>query len=268
MGGCDIFLGIEWLHTLGPITMDYQELYMRFTQEDHTYTLRGLHVESPEIISSHIMEKLMKKGHQRVTSQFNSIQGQDPSSSKIHPNLQLSLEKHHRVFETLTELPPFQGKHDHNIPFLPSSHPPNVHPYRYPFAQKNEIEKIVQELLEGGVICPSTSPYSSPVVMVLKKEGSWHMCPYFRALNKFTIKDKFPIHVIDDVLDELQGACFFTKLDLHFGYRQIRMKKANILKTAFRTHEGHYEFLVMSYGVRNAPYNFQSLMNKPLKPYL
>jgi hypothetical protein len=89
-----------------------------------------------------------------------------------------------------------------------------VHPYRHPFAQKNEIEKIIQELLEVGVICPNTSPYSSPMVMVLKKEGTWCMCPDFRALNKLMIKDKFPIPVIDDLLDELHGAQFFTKLDL------------------------------------------------------
>jgi hypothetical protein len=89
-----------------------------------------------------------------------------------------------------------------------------MHPYLHPFAQKNEIEKFFQELLEAGVIHPSTIPYSSLVVMVLNKEGTWCMCHDFSALNKLTIKETFPITVIDDLLDELSGPQYFTKLDL------------------------------------------------------
>jgi hypothetical protein len=103
--------------------------------------------------------------------------------------------------------------------------PPNFHPYHHPFAQKNEIENIFHELLEVGVIHPSTNPYSSPIVMVLKKEGTWHMYHDFHALNKLTIKEKFPIPVIDDLLDELSGAHYFTKLDIYSGYHQIHMKE-------------------------------------------
>jgi hypothetical protein len=136
----------------------------------------------------------------------------------VSHDLQALLSKHQMVFSTPQGLPPSRGVHDHSIPLVPRSLPPNIRPYCHPFSQKNEIEKMVQELLNASVIRPSTSPYSSHVVMVLKKEGSWRMCLDFRALNKLTIKDKFPIPVIDDLLDELSGTQFFTKLDLHSGY--------------------------------------------------
>jgi hypothetical protein len=123
-------------------------------------------------------------------------------------------------------------------------------------------------LLKCGVITKSRSPYATPVVLVQKKDGSFRLCIYYHGLNKIKIKNKFPIPFIDEMLDELHRARFFSKLDLRSGYYQISVRLEDVPKTTFHTHKGNYKFKVMPFGLTNSPATFQETMNELFHPHL
>jgi len=262
-----VVLGVQWLETLGPVETDYKQLTMTFRIGGVRHTLQGLGQEA-EASSIEVLHNKECSGLQRMGFFFQIQPLKNTLSTNTYPLLiQCLLEEFVEVFAPNPSLPP-QRQHDHKIPLQPSIGPVSVHPYRYSYYQKAEIERMVKELLESGLIRPSNSLFSSPVLLVKKPDGTWRFCIDYRALNKITIKDKYPIPMIDELLDELHGAKFFSKLDLWSSYHQIRVKEDDIPKTAFRTHEGHYEFIVMPFGLTNAPATFQSLMNDLFRPYL
>ncbi|XP_074265848.1 uncharacterized protein LOC141588299 [Silene latifolia] len=280
LGSCDVILGVQWLSSLGPIIWDFKNLTMEFQLQGRKHVLRGLAAKRLKSVNSNNLNKLLtNEGQFALLNLCESTT--DPCEENIECSFLLAstesfhletmeplLLKFKDLFEEPQDLPPIRGTFDHRIPVFPGAKPVNKRPYRYPVLQKNVIEGMVDEMLKKGVIQNSCSPYGSPVVLVGKKDGTWRLCVDYRELNNQTVKDKFPIPLLDDLLDELGGATVFTKLDLRAGHHQLRMHKEDIYKTAFKTHEGHFEFVVMPFGLTNAPASFQGLMNHILKPFL
>ncbi|GJT95634.1 putative reverse transcriptase domain-containing protein, partial [Tanacetum coccineum] len=163
---------------------------------------------------------------------------------------------------------PLVREMEFRIDLIPDASPVVKSPYRLAPSEMLELSNQLKELQEKGFIRPSHSPWGAPVLFVKKKDGAMRMCIDYRELNKLTIKNRYPLPRIDDLFDQLQGACCFSKIDLRSGYHQLRVREEDIPKTAFRTRYGHFEFTVMPFGLTNAPAIFMDLMNRVCKPYL
>lgn len=268
--GSDAILGVAWLEQLKRVTFDYEKRSLTFG--DGTETIVDLPSTARKVPASRMSKEVdTSSGDQLFFIKVNHLPDLQLSSHQDiqhdMPAVQVILDYFADAFAAPHGLPP-QRDSDHEINIHPGAGPVKVRPYRYPYFQKAEISRLVDNMIADGIIQPNRSPYSSPVIHVRKSDRTWRFCVDYRALNNITVKDAYPIPTVDEIFDELHDVKFFSKIDLKAGFHQIRVSPSSIEKTAFRTPEGHYEFLVMPFGLCNAPSTFQSTMNIVFKSQL
>jgi ribonuclease HI len=193
----------------------------------------------------------------------------DASPSDVPAWVKPLLERYADTFPAgdILKYPPARAL-DHEIELLPGSAPPNRPVYRLSEPALAELRKQLDDLLKRGFIRPSVSPFGAPILFAKKKDGGLRLCVDYRALNLLTVKNRYPLPRIDDLLDRLSGAKVFSKIDLRSGYHQIRIAPSDVHKTAFRTRYGHFEWNVLPFGLCNAPATFQRLMQDVFRAYL
>lgn len=252
---------------------------MEFTTKGEKFVLRGARTPEFKLINNKSFAKIVQQGAELCfmsvsphhTELFlptcHLLQTKPNMSSPINPNSAL-LNEYSNIFTEPTQLPALRPGLDHKIPLKEGSKPFNLRPYRYSIIQKDIMDNSVNDLLNPGVIEHSICPYASPTILVKKKDGSWRLCVDYRRLNQSTIKHSFPIPLIEELMDELEGSVVFSKLDLRSGYHQVRMCQGEEGETAFKTRSGHFEYRVMPFGITSALATFQALMNHIFNPFI
>ena len=298
----EAILGKPWLNRWNPV-IDWKKNSLAWKMGSRMICVQGVHEPmGPEIVSSLFqrkctidlisaqrMRKLAKKEPvyvamvrttnddvaetEMMTSQAQDqctvAVGEDKTKTPYPEQVQAILNDFSDIFprDLPAGLPPKRDI-DHRIELVPGTEPPHRALYRMSPKGLDELKQQLKDLTDKGYIQPSVSPFGAPVLFVPKKDGGMRMCVDYRALNRVTVHNRYPLPRIDELLDRLRGAKFFTKIDLRSGYHQIRVHPQDVHKTAFRTRYGHFEFLVLPFGLTNAPATFMHLMHSIFREYL
>ncbi|KAJ9514003.1 hypothetical protein QJQ45_021112 [Haematococcus lacustris] len=291
--GVDVILGNDWLDDHQAV-LDYGSRKCTIVSGINKHELTGevlaamppMHVEVPKLtaaalgqaeaelfLSANEAEALLNQGARAFVALVQSVHmdaiahgavlaalQETDVPPHVTVRLQALLDKYSSVFAEFTELPPDRGV-GHSIKLKPNEPIPHSRPYKLSPIEQAELAKRIPEYIAKGWIEPSDSPYSSPLLFVEKNDGTLRMCVDFRALNKITVRDRFPLPLIDDLFDKLQGCTLFSSMDLQSGYHQILIPAEDVPKTAFSTPTGHYQYKVLCFGLTNAPATFQRVMN-------
>jgi hypothetical protein len=282
MPGFDFILGDDWL-TAHRVHMDFGTKSAYLYKNQRRVVLRAQAPvlknsgEQPTLLSATQIKRALRSGKGRhllvqitasTAERYQQAAQADQDGLVPAANLQAILDEYKDVFAELPDKLPPERNIAHVIPLETGARPVYKALYRLTQAEKAEVEKQIADLLRKGYIEPSQSPWGAPVLFVPKKDGALRMCIDYRALNKLTVKNRYPLPRIEDLLEQLQGAKVFSSLDLASGYWQIRISDDDVPKTAFRTHIGHYQWRVLSFGLTNCPSTFQAAMNDIFRGYL
>ena len=259
-----VILGIDWLSRHQAIVdCRMKRVTLRTPNEDEVTFIGERSNHLSNVISTATARTMVQKGCEAYLAYVIDTVKARPSVSDIP-----IVSDFPDVFpEELLGLPPHK-EIEFAIDVVPGATTASITPYRMTPLELKELKLQLQEKLEKGFIQPSVSPWGAPVLFVKKKDGTLRLCIDYRQLNKLIVKNKYPLPRIDDLFDQLKGASIFSKIDLRSGYHQLRIKDADVHKTAFRTRYGHYEFLVMPFGLTNAPATFMDLMNRVFRPFV
>jgi hypothetical protein len=264
-GSYDLLIGMDWLAAHKAKLDCYHKTLECVSKEGKRITLQGIRkpVSVRQILALQ-MRKYCRKGCPLYAIPVLKTIESTKASPDDHP----ILREYRDVFpEEVPGLPPRRDI-DFSIELTPGVVPVSRTPYRMSTPELVELKLQLKEMMDKGYIQPSVSPWGVSVLFVKKKDGTLRLCIDYRKLNKVTIKNKYPLPRIDDLFDQLGGATIFSKIDLRSGYHQVRIKGEDVHKTAFQTRYGHYEFVVVPFGLTNAPATFMCLMNNVLSKFL